>query len=112
MGDKLSYSEIQTIIANMRTYGEEMKTNLTGCNNLVKEDVNTGKGIWDGASASQFATKFDALSDQIPTLLQSVFTQADLLEAALKKIAEADGTVAEASTGGGGGSRFSTVAMK
>ena len=101
VGDKLNYSEIQTLIANMRSYGEEMKTNLTGCNNLVKEDINTGKGIWDGASASQFATKFDELSNEIPTLLQTVFTQADLLEAALKKIAEVDGTVSGAAGASG-----------
>ena len=69
-GDKLNYSEIQALIKAMRENGTKMKTNLDACNNLVKEDINTGRGIWDGASASEFATKFDALSDQIPGLLQ------------------------------------------
>ena len=58
-GDKLNYSEIQALIKAMRENGTKMKTNLDGCNNLVKEDINTQKGIWDGASASEFATKYE-----------------------------------------------------
>lgn len=92
-GDKFSYSELDALIKSMAENATTIKTNLESCNNLVKEDINTGKGIWDGSSAASFATKFDELSNEINTLCSYVLAQSENLKTAVKKIGAVDGTV-------------------
>ena len=65
----LEYSQASNTLDQLYEYAQTVKAQLTTMNDYINESVNTGAGVWDGESAGQFRTKWDALNDEIPTYI-------------------------------------------
>lgn len=92
-GNTLNYAEAQASLKKLQQYAETVRTNLTGMNTLIQDNVNSNAGVWDGQSAAAFTAKWEELSNEIPTYCTYLDNQAENLSEFLKQTAAADETL-------------------
>ena len=86
----LNYEQAKTMLDQLYDQVEQVKTNLTKMNDYINENVNSGAGVWDGESASNFRTKWDALNDEIPEYISYFNRQVTNLAAMINETHKAD----------------------
>lgn len=88
----LNYSAAQASLNNLKQLAETVRSNLVGMNTLIRDNVNSNVGVWDGQSAAAFTGRWDELSNDIPKFCTYLENQADNLAEFLKQISIADET--------------------
>lgn len=86
----VQFNEINNILKNIETTSEQVKTALTNINNLINDTINSGVGIWDGASAETFKSKWNELAADIPTFITTFEKQGNNVRTLLEKTQAAD----------------------
>ena len=87
--DKMQLEGLAALVKDMEAKANNMETILKNCNSEVQK-FNSGEGIWDGNSATQFQNRFEELSEQIPGLIAQVIAAANALATATGAFAAAD----------------------
>lgn len=98
MGDVIQLQAVATAANNMGDSALKIKQILEKCNDVVKNDINTGAGIWDGQSAAAFATKFNEASDKIGPICTEAIAISDKIKTAVEKMGTVDGSVTSATS--------------
>ena len=62
------------------------KSSLNNMDNLIKDNINTNKGIWDGESASIYLKEWEKISEEIPELVEIFEKQAKNLLVTINEI--------------------------
>ena len=86
----LEYGQAKSTLDQLYEYAETVRTNLTTMNDYINENVNSGAGVWDGESASNFRTKWDALNDEIPLFISYFNKQVTNLATMINETHKAD----------------------
>ena len=89
-GNTLNFSEIEQKLVRIRELGDTVEKALNGISQLINENVNTGKGVFDGTVATQFMSKWQELDRQLPGFIQDIKKQAANVEIAIKEARNAD----------------------
>lgn len=93
-GDNIQLQAVATAANGMGDEAAQIKKILNACNDVVKNDINTGAGVWDGQSAADFAKKFDEASDKIGPICDEAILISNNIKTALEKMASVDGSIA------------------
>jgi len=88
----LNYSAAQQSLNVLKNLAEEVRTNLNNINNLITQNVNTGDGLWDGNSASNFLNNWGDVAKDIPTYITYLENQVENLSEFIKEISTPDET--------------------
>lgn len=88
--NKINFQEIEKTINNIKVLSDTVRSNLQGIDNLITDNVATGQGIWDGASATNYKEKWSILSEKVPTYINMFEEQATNLENYLKIISKTE----------------------
>ena len=89
-GNTLNFSEIEQKLVRIRELGDTVEKALNGISQLINENVNTGKGVFDGTAATQFMEKWQELDRELPGFIQDIKKQAANVEIAIKEARNAD----------------------
>ncbi len=89
-GNTLNLSEIEQRLVRIRQLGDTVENALKGISQLINENVNTGKGVFDGTAATQFMEKWQELDKELPGFIQDIKRQATNVEVTIKEAREAD----------------------
>ena len=82
--NKIEFQTIESKLNNLNTTIDRCTSSLQKMDSLVRENINSGKGIWDGESASQYKNDWENISEEIPKIIELITTQASNLETLLK----------------------------
>ncbi len=88
--NKINFQEVEKTINNIKVLSDNVRSNLQGVDNLITDNVATGQGIWDGASATNYKEKWSDLSEKVPTYINMFEEQATNLENYLKIITKTE----------------------
>ncbi len=80
MQEKLEMIELEKSLVNLKQLSEKMNHTLTSINTIVKDNINTGTGIWDSDLAADYRARWDTLMDEFPTVLYTFKQQEANLE--------------------------------
>lgn len=86
----LQYAEVTQKLNKIQTLAENVEASLNDISNLINESVNTGAGVWDGESASQFMEKWKTLDADLPGFIEDFKKQARNISTILEKTQAVD----------------------
>ena len=89
-GNVFQFSEVEQKRVMIKRLGDQVQEALNGISNLIKENVNTGRGVFDGTAATQFMEKWQELDRELPGFIQDIKNQAYNVEVAIKENKAAD----------------------
>ena len=91
MQENIDLVELEKSLTTLKGLTEKIDKTLTNVNGIVKENINTGVGIWDSDLASLYRTRWDLLAENFPDIINMFNTQAVNLETFItnmKKVGE------------------------
>ena len=80
MQEKINFEELDNSLNNIKSLTETIRANLTGIDNIINENINTGVGILDGNSGEVFKKKWELLREDIPSIFDALSIQENNLE--------------------------------
>lgn len=80
MEENIDFVELQKSLSKFKELTEKMSHNLASINNLIKENINSGAGVWDSELAASYRMRWEALMEEFPTILYTFNQQASNLE--------------------------------
>ena len=72
--ENIELSELEKSLLNIKQLTDKMSHILDNVNSLIKDNINTGAGVWDSKTAELYRARWDNLSSDFPTIIQT-FTQ-------------------------------------
>jgi len=74
--NKIEYIELENKIKQIDELSNAVENTFNKMDTLVNNNVNSGKGIWDGIEAGNFKNEWDELKEEIPKVINIFRTQA------------------------------------
>ena len=71
MEEKVAFTELDKSLLNLKELTDKINKNLNDVNNLIKEHINTGSGIWDSEMAKLYRERWDALMENMPDIIKT-----------------------------------------
>jgi len=71
MEEKIEFVELEKSLLRLRQLTEKMNHALTSMDILIKDNINTGVGIWDSEQAALFREKWELLSQDFPDIMNT-----------------------------------------
>lgn len=88
--NEIEYSGLSSKLGEINQLSDQVSASLNGINDLIDQTVNSGAGIWDGESATQFKTGWVELADDFNTFITAFKKQAMNVSSLLSKTSAAD----------------------
>ena len=82
--NKIEYDELELKIKQINELSNKVENILNKMNNLIEENVNSGKGIWDGPDASEYKNEWNVMEENIPNIVSIYRKQAENIENVIK----------------------------
>ena len=92
MQENVELNELETSLITLKTLTEKMTKNLNNMNILIRENINSGVGVWDSNMAEMYRTKWENLAQNFPDVVNTLQKQEANLEEFInnmKKVEEA-----------------------
>jgi len=80
MEEKVEFTELEKSLVTLKQLTEKVDKNLSNVNNLLKENINTGAGVWDSGDAAQYRARWEAFMEEFPDILKTFQQQETNLE--------------------------------
>ena len=75
MEENVVFNELDKSLLNLKELTEKVNKNLTNVNALIKDNINTGSGIWDSEQAKLYRERWDVLMEEIPDIIKTFSQQ-------------------------------------
>ena len=82
--NKIEYEELKNKINEVNDLTTKVENNFKKIDNIITENINTGKGIWDGEEAQNFKNEWSNLKENIPNIVDIYKKQAQNIENVLE----------------------------
>ena len=82
--NKIEYEELKNKINEVNDLTTKVENNFKTIDNIITENINTGKGIWDGEEAQNFKNEWSNLKENIPNIVDIYKKQAQNIENVLE----------------------------
>ena len=63
--DKINFNDLENSIKKIEELSDSIRMSLQGADNIIKDNIATNIGIWDGASATAYKNQWESLSEKI-----------------------------------------------
>lgn len=83
--NKIEYAELTNKLKEINMLSIKAESSMKKLDNLIENNINTGIGIWDGESASEFINRWNSVKDEIPTITNILRTQTDNIKNMIDK---------------------------
>ena len=80
MQENVDITELEKSLISLKQLTEKMDRNLKNVDALIKDNINSGAGIWDSDVAALYRTRWEALIEDFPTIIYTFNQQATNLE--------------------------------
>ena len=84
--DKINFNDLENSIKKIEELSDSIRMSLQGADNIIKDNIATNIGIWDGASATAYTNQWESLSEKIPSYITTFEEQAISLSEYSKKM--------------------------
>ena len=84
MNNKIEYDNLSKKVIEIEVLTNQVKEAFSRMDTLIEENINSGKGIWDGSGAAEYRQKWNQMKEEIPSSLE----QFQILENNLKNTIE------------------------
>ncbi len=84
MNNKIEYDNLSKKVIEIEVLTNQVKEAFSRMDTLIEENINSGKGIWDGSGAAEYCQKWNQMKEEIPSSLE----QFQILENNLKNAIE------------------------
>ena len=75
--NKIEYIELENKVKQIEELSNTVENTFKKMDYLVSNNVNSGKGIWDGEEAGNFKNEWEELKESIPEVTNIFRTQAN-----------------------------------
>ena len=59
--DKINFNDLENSIKKIEELSDSIRMSLQGADNIIKDNIATNIGIWDGASATAYKNQWESL---------------------------------------------------
>ncbi|MBP5679158.1 MAG: hypothetical protein J6X28_04970 [Bacilli bacterium] len=80
MIENLQMVELSKSLAKIKELTEKVEKSFQNADILVKENINTGNGVWDSDSAKLWKEKWENLREDFPAIVETFHQQESNLE--------------------------------
>ena len=80
MEEKVEFTELEKSLVTLKQLTEKVDKNLSNVNNLLKENINTGAGVWDSEEAAQYRERWETFMEEFPDIIKTFQQQETNLE--------------------------------
>ena len=80
MQENINIDELEKSLSNIRNLTEKMSKNLLNTNQLIRDSINNGSGVWDSNSAELYRNRWESLISDFPEVIQTFQKQESNLE--------------------------------
>ena len=82
--NKIEKEELENKIGQIKKLSIEVKNSFIKFDDLIDQNVNSGKGIWDGEDAKVYKEEWENQKENIPNIINIYNNQAENIENILK----------------------------
>ena len=80
MQENIELAELEKSLINLKTLTEKMGRNLDRVNMLIRDNINSGAGVWDSEAASLYRQRWESLMEDFPKVVETFRQQETNLE--------------------------------
>ena len=80
MQENIELQELEKSLINLKTLTEKMSRNLENVNREIRENINSGVGVWDSATAELYRGRWESLMEEFPSIIETFSHQETNLE--------------------------------
>ena len=80
MQENVELVELEKSLTKLKQLTDGIDHNLNHVNALIKDNINSGMGIWDSELAGMYRTRWESLMEEFPTVVNTFRQQATNLE--------------------------------
>ena len=91
MEEKIEIIELEKSLIQLKNDREKIQNTLENVTQLIRENINSGIGVWDCEKASLYRERWEAIMEDFPNIIQILNAQEsnlDIFIQNMKKIAE------------------------
>ncbi len=71
MEENVSFTELDKSLLNLKELTEKISKNLDNVNILVRDNINTGRGVWDSDMAKLYRDRWESLMEEFPEIIKT-----------------------------------------
>ncbi len=71
MEENIAFTELDKSLLNLKELTAKISKNLNNVNVLVRDNINTGAGVWDSEMASLYRERWEALMEEFPEIIKT-----------------------------------------
>ena len=86
MQENVELNELEISLITLKTLTEKMSKNLNNMNNLIRDNINSGVGVWDSQTAELYRIRWDSLAENFPDVINTLEQQSTNLEEFIKNM--------------------------
>jgi len=83
--NKIEYDELSKKITDINNLINKVENSFKNIDNIINDNVNSGKGIWDGEDAYNFKNDWSNLKENVPIIIDIYKKQAENIENVIKQ---------------------------
>ncbi|MBR6136563.1 MAG: hypothetical protein IKQ06_00215 [Bacilli bacterium] len=80
MQENINIEELEKSLLNIKNLTERMSKNLLNTNQLIRDSINNGSGVWDGEAAGLYRSRWESIMSDFPDVIQTFQKQEANLE--------------------------------
>ncbi|MBR3210500.1 MAG: hypothetical protein IKF71_00995 [Bacilli bacterium] len=80
MQENVELVELEKSLTKLKQLTDGIDHNLNHVNALIKDNINSGMGIWDSELAGMYRIRWESLMEEFPTVVNTFRQQATNLE--------------------------------
>ena len=77
--ENIEFNELEKSLLNIKQLTEKMSKTLESVDGLIKDNINNGSGVWDSQTAELYRSRWDLLSQEFPTIIETFSQQEENL---------------------------------
>ena len=75
--NRIEYVELKNKIAQINDLTNKVEENFNKIDELIIDNINSGRGIWDGEDANKYLDEWKKIKEEIPNSINIFRIQAD-----------------------------------
>ncbi len=75
MQEQINLDELEKAVLNLEELTEKVNYTLNHANKVVEENINSGRGVWDGQMAEFYKRRWETLQKEFPSILETFSDQ-------------------------------------
>ena len=71
MQEQINLNELEKAVLHLEELTEKVNYTLNHANKVVEENINSGRGVWDGHMAEFYKRRWETLQKEFPSILET-----------------------------------------